>query len=130
MARATSGLQYPERFYAAASYAGFDGSPRSSSKVVRSKFNSESALLLYALHQQVSTQLSLFLDPNPNSSLFDLNAPLECTCPARLWFVLFLFLLFNVVIDFSFSFVIEIFGLLVWNAWFALIACLVIGCCA
>ncbi|KAF3454512.1 hypothetical protein FNV43_RR04960 [Rhamnella rubrinervis] len=54
MARATSGLQYPERFYAAASYAGFDGSPRSSSKAVRSKFNSESALLLYALYQQAT----------------------------------------------------------------------------
>lgn len=54
MARASSGLQYPERFYAAASYAGFDGSPRSSSKAVRSKFNSESALILYALYQQAT----------------------------------------------------------------------------
>lgn len=68
MARASSGLQYPERFYAAASYAGFDGSPRSSSKAVRSKFNSESALILYALYQQVPPStassipfLSLFL---------------------------------------------------------------------
>lgn len=55
MARASSGLQYPDRFYAAASYAGFDGSPRSSSKAVRSKFNAESALILYALYQQVPT---------------------------------------------------------------------------
>ncbi|XP_062000910.1 acyl-CoA-binding domain-containing protein 4-like isoform X2 [Rosa rugosa] len=50
--RASSGLQYPERFYVAASYAGFDGSPRSSSKAVRAKFNSESALILYALYKQ------------------------------------------------------------------------------
>ncbi|PRQ36587.1 hypothetical protein RchiOBHm_Chr4g0393251 [Rosa chinensis] len=50
--RASSGLQYPERFYVAASCAGFDGSPRSSSKAVRAKFNSESALILYALYKQ------------------------------------------------------------------------------
>ncbi|CAN6715070.1 unnamed protein product [Malus baccata var. baccata] len=54
MARASSGLQYPERFYAAASYAGFDGSPRSTSKAVRAKFSSESALILYALYQQAT----------------------------------------------------------------------------
>ncbi|XP_062000909.1 uncharacterized protein LOC133718115 isoform X1 [Rosa rugosa] len=54
--RASSGLQYPERFYVAASYAGFDGSPRSSSKAVRAKFNSESALILYALYKQSGTQ--------------------------------------------------------------------------
>lgn len=54
MGRATSGLQYPERFYAAASYVGFDGSPRSATKAVRSKFKPDTALLLYALHQQVS----------------------------------------------------------------------------
>lgn len=59
MGRASSGLQYPERFYAAASYAGFDGSPRSSSKAVRAKFNSESALILYALYQQVLLLLDL-----------------------------------------------------------------------
>lgn len=53
MARASSGLQYPDRFYAAASYAGFDGSPKSSSKAVRSKFSDEAALLLYGLYQQV-----------------------------------------------------------------------------
>ncbi|PRQ29920.1 hypothetical protein RchiOBHm_Chr5g0019041 [Rosa chinensis] len=50
--RASSGLQYPERFYVAASYASFDGSPHSSSKAVRAKFNSESALILYALYKQ------------------------------------------------------------------------------
>ncbi|TQE05794.1 hypothetical protein C1H46_008613 [Malus baccata] len=43
-----------ERFYAAASYAGFDGSPRSASKAVRAKFSSESALILYALYQQAT----------------------------------------------------------------------------
>lgn len=53
MARASSGLAYPERFYAAASYAGFDGSPNSSAKELTSKFSNDSALLLYALYQQV-----------------------------------------------------------------------------
>lgn len=52
MARASSGLAYPERFYAAASYAGFDGSPNSSAKELTSKFSNDSALLLYALYQQ------------------------------------------------------------------------------
>lgn len=54
MARASSGLAYPERFYAAAAYAGFDGSPDSSSSV-RSKFSSDVALLLYALYQQATS---------------------------------------------------------------------------
>ncbi|XP_011648837.1 acyl-CoA-binding domain-containing protein 4 isoform X2 [Cucumis sativus] len=54
MARASSGLQYPDRFYAAASYAGFDGSPKSSSKALRSKFSDEAALLLYGLYQQAT----------------------------------------------------------------------------
>ncbi|KAA0031885.1 acyl-CoA-binding domain-containing protein 4 isoform X2 [Cucumis melo var. makuwa] len=53
MVRASSGLQYPDRFYAAASYAGFDGSPKLSSKALRSKFSDEAALLLYGLYQQV-----------------------------------------------------------------------------
>ncbi|KAG2273039.1 hypothetical protein Bca52824_067594 [Brassica carinata] len=56
MARATSGPAYPERFYAAASYAGFDGS-ESSAKNVSSKFSNDTALLLYALYQQVKTLL-------------------------------------------------------------------------
>lgn len=73
MARASSGLQYPERFYAAASYAGFDGSPRSSSKAVRSKFNSDSALLLYALHQQVLSSIPIAID-----LFFDFNAVIIC----------------------------------------------------
>ncbi|XP_057962846.1 acyl-CoA-binding domain-containing protein 4 [Malania oleifera] len=51
MARASSGLAYPERFYAAASYAGFDGSSNSS---VSDKFPNDVALLLYALHQQAT----------------------------------------------------------------------------
>lgn len=54
MARASSGLAYPERFYAAASYAGFDGSPNSSAKQLTSKFSNDSALLLYALYQQAT----------------------------------------------------------------------------
>ncbi|KAH1071511.1 hypothetical protein AAZX31_03G216400 [Glycine max] len=52
MARATSGLQYPERFYAAASYVGFDGS--SPTKTLTSKFAKSTALLLYSLYQQAS----------------------------------------------------------------------------
>ncbi|XP_074312254.1 acyl-CoA-binding domain-containing protein 4-like isoform X1 [Silene latifolia] len=51
MARARSGLAYPERFYAAASYAGFSaGSPDD----VLSKFTNEAALLLFALYQQAT----------------------------------------------------------------------------
>ncbi|NP_001302745.1 acyl-CoA-binding domain-containing protein 4 [Brassica napus] len=53
MARATSGPAYPERFYAAASYAGFDGS-ESSAKNVSSKFSNDTALPLYALYQQAT----------------------------------------------------------------------------
>ncbi|KAJ1377640.1 Kelch-type beta propeller [Sesbania bispinosa] len=51
MARASSGLQYPERFYAAASYVGFDGST-SPTKALTSKFSKSTALLLYSLYQQ------------------------------------------------------------------------------
>lgn len=54
MARASSGLAYPDRFYAAASYAGFGGSPNSSAKGVSSKFANDVALLLYALYQQAT----------------------------------------------------------------------------
>ncbi|KAF7817911.1 acyl-CoA-binding domain-containing protein 4 [Senna tora] len=53
MARASSGLQYPERFYAAASYVGFDGST-SPTKSLTSKFSNSTALLLYSLYQQAS----------------------------------------------------------------------------
>lgn len=44
---------YPDRFYAAASYVGFGGSPTSAAKGVASKFSNDAALLLYALYQQV-----------------------------------------------------------------------------
>ncbi|KAJ0734561.1 putative acyl-CoA-binding protein, ACBP [Helianthus annuus] len=54
MARASSGLAYPDRFFAAAAYAGFGGSPNSSSKGVTSKFSNDVALLLYALYQQAT----------------------------------------------------------------------------
>ncbi|KAJ7977955.1 acyl-CoA-binding domain-containing protein 4 [Quillaja saponaria] len=53
MARTSSGLQYPERFYAAASYVGFDGST-SPTKTVTSKFPKATALLLYSLFQQAT----------------------------------------------------------------------------
>ncbi|CAH8272417.1 unnamed protein product [Arabidopsis lyrata] len=53
MVRASSGLAYPERFYAAASYVGLDGS-QSSVKQLSSKFSNDTSLLLYALHQQAT----------------------------------------------------------------------------
>ncbi|CAH2055027.1 unnamed protein product [Thlaspi arvense] len=53
MARATSGPAYPERFYAAASFVGLDGSD-SSAKHVSSKFSNDTALILYALYQQAT----------------------------------------------------------------------------
>ncbi|KAK1277997.1 Acyl-CoA-binding domain-containing protein 4 [Acorus gramineus] len=57
MARAISGLSYPDRFYAAASYAGLGGSPISASAApdgAISRFPNDVALLLYALHQQAT----------------------------------------------------------------------------
>ncbi|KAL8028892.1 hypothetical protein ABFX02_14G191900 [Erythranthe guttata] len=54
MATAASGLAYPERFYAAATYVGFGGSPNSAAKGVASKFSNDTALILYALHQQAT----------------------------------------------------------------------------
>ncbi|MED6195794.1 acyl-CoA-binding domain-containing protein 4 [Stylosanthes scabra] len=53
MARASSGLQYPERFYAAASYVGLDGS-NSPTKALTAKFPKSTALLLYTLYQQAT----------------------------------------------------------------------------
>ncbi|XP_019423018.1 PREDICTED: acyl-CoA-binding domain-containing protein 4-like isoform X7 [Lupinus angustifolius] len=50
MGRASSGLQYPERFYAAASYVGFDGS----TSPTKSKFSNSTALLLYTLYKQAT----------------------------------------------------------------------------
>ncbi|GAB2277474.1 acyl-CoA-binding domain-containing protein 4 [Dionaea muscipula] len=56
MARASSGLAYPERFFAAAAYVGFDGSPNSTAADggAVSKFKAEVALLLYGLYQQAT----------------------------------------------------------------------------
>ncbi|MFQ6670112.1 hypothetical protein Gotur_035143, partial [Gossypium turneri] len=54
MARASSGLAYPERFYAAAAYVGFDGSPNSNDKDIGSRFSTDVALILYALYQQAT----------------------------------------------------------------------------
>ncbi|KAG1326302.1 Acyl-CoA-binding domain-containing protein 6 [Cocos nucifera] len=53
MARVSSGPAYPERFYAAAAYAGFGGSSNSSTGAI-SKFRNDVALLLYALYQQAT----------------------------------------------------------------------------
>ncbi|GMJ11186.1 acyl-CoA binding protein 4 [Hibiscus trionum] len=54
MARAISGLAYPDRFYAAAAYAGFDGSPNPSNQDIASRFSNDVALILYALYQQAT----------------------------------------------------------------------------
>ncbi|GMI79330.1 acyl-CoA binding protein 4 [Hibiscus trionum] len=54
LARTSTGLAYPDRFYAAASYAGFDGSPNPANKDIASKFSNEVALILYALYQQAT----------------------------------------------------------------------------
>ncbi|XP_020585661.1 acyl-CoA-binding domain-containing protein 4 [Phalaenopsis equestris] len=53
VARSTSSLAYPERFYAAASYVGFGGSLNSSTAAL-SKFQNDVALLLYGLYQQAT----------------------------------------------------------------------------
>lgn len=58
MARGGSSLAYPERFYAAASYVGFGGSPTSDAKSITSKFSNDAALLLYGLYQQVLAPLN------------------------------------------------------------------------
>ncbi|KAG6519763.1 hypothetical protein ZIOFF_023271 [Zingiber officinale] len=50
--RTSSGLPYPERFYVAAAYAGFGGSPGDSTAV--SRFQNDVALLLYGLYQQAT----------------------------------------------------------------------------
>lgn len=52
-ARASAGLAYPDRFYAAATYAGFGGSPHSSPAA--SRFQNDVALLLHGLYQQVGS---------------------------------------------------------------------------
>ncbi|GMI79539.1 acyl-CoA binding protein 4 [Hibiscus trionum] len=53
MARTSTGLAYPDRFYAAAIYAGFDGSHNSNNEI-SSRFSNEVALILYALYQQAT----------------------------------------------------------------------------
>lgn len=71
MARGGSSLAYPERFYAAASYVGFGGSPTSAAKGITSKFSNDAALLLYGLYQQVysSAQYGLLLVALPHAPL-------------------------------------------------------------
>ncbi|KAG8479593.1 hypothetical protein CXB51_029366 [Gossypium anomalum] len=61
MARTSTGLAYPDRFYAAASYAGLDGSLNSNNNDVSSRFSNEVALILYALYQQVISPFSFSL---------------------------------------------------------------------
>ena len=58
-AKQSATLAYPDRFYAAASYLGLDGSAPSSVKQLSSKFSNDAVLLLYALHQQVRNKLSI-----------------------------------------------------------------------
>ncbi|KAL1211720.1 Acyl-CoA-binding domain-containing protein 4 [Cardamine amara subsp. amara] len=64
MPRATSGPAYPERFYAAASFVGLDGSD-SSDKQVSSKFTNDTALILYALYQQATVGPCNTSKPSP-----------------------------------------------------------------
>ncbi|XP_044945762.1 acyl-CoA-binding domain-containing protein 6 [Hordeum vulgare subsp. vulgare] len=49
---ASSGIAYPDRFYAAAAYAGFG--PGAPSAAAVSRFQNDVALLLYGLHQQAT----------------------------------------------------------------------------
>jgi hypothetical protein len=58
-AMASSGLAYPDRFYAAAAYAGFGVGEATSSAAI-SRFQNDVALLLYGLHQQVKRQPFFF----------------------------------------------------------------------
>lgn len=57
---ASAGLAYPDRFYAAAAYAGFGGSPQSSAAGA-SRFQNDVALLLYGLYQQVRSTAPSFV---------------------------------------------------------------------
>ncbi|XP_039059269.1 acyl-CoA-binding domain-containing protein 4-like isoform X4 [Hibiscus syriacus] len=52
MARTSTGLAYPDRFYAAAIYAGFDGSHNFDNNKISFRFSNEVALILYALYRQ------------------------------------------------------------------------------
>ncbi|KAF3795770.1 Acyl-CoA-binding domain-containing protein 4 [Nymphaea thermarum] len=59
MAMASSGLAYPERFYAAAAYAGFGGGSQGSAKPAAiSRFRNDVALLLYGLYQQARISIA------------------------------------------------------------------------
>ncbi|VAH97443.1 unnamed protein product [Triticum turgidum subsp. durum] len=49
---ASSGIAYPDRFYAAAAYAGFGAGAPSTAAI--SRFQNDVALLLYGLHQQAT----------------------------------------------------------------------------
>uniref|UniRef100_A0A453ME10 ACB domain-containing protein n=1 Tax=Aegilops tauschii subsp. strangulata TaxID=200361 RepID=A0A453ME10_AEGTS len=51
-AMASSGIAYPDRFYAAAAYAGFGAGAPSTAAI--SRFQNDVALLLYGLHQQAT----------------------------------------------------------------------------
>ncbi|KAI3848239.1 hypothetical protein MKX03_003517 [Papaver bracteatum] len=53
MTRSSSSLAYPERFYAAASYVGFNGSSSDITSVT-SKFKNDVAVLLYGLYHQAT----------------------------------------------------------------------------
>jgi hypothetical protein len=55
---ASSGLAYPDRFYAAAAYAGFGAGGATSSSAI-SRFQNDVALLLYGLYQQVTRFVSV-----------------------------------------------------------------------
>lgn len=57
---ASSGLAYPDRFYAAAAYAGFGAGGATSSAAI-SRFQNDVALLLYGLHQQVTRRPKFLL---------------------------------------------------------------------
>jgi hypothetical protein len=57
---ASSGLAYPDRFYAAAAYAGFGAGGATSSAAI-SRFQNDVALLLYGLHQQVTRRPLFFI---------------------------------------------------------------------
>ncbi|CAL9079019.1 unnamed protein product [Musa textilis] len=61
---ASAGLAYPDRFYAAAAYAGFGGSPQSSTAGA-SRFQNDVALLLYGLYQQAT--VGPCADPKPRA---------------------------------------------------------------
>ncbi|CAD5192899.1 unnamed protein product [Musa acuminata subsp. malaccensis] len=61
---ASAGLAYPDRFYAAAAYAGFGGSPQSSAAGA-SRFQNDVALLLYGLYQQAT--VGPCTDPKPRA---------------------------------------------------------------